>query len=85
MRRMPPPDCEYTAPGSETEAIDCWAVATRRHVDSNGHTLGVFCAQHADAGAFHIDKVYRQRYGKKARAGDVTIELIESDASSTTV
>ncbi len=26
------PRCEYTAPGSETEAIDCWEEATRRHV-----------------------------------------------------
>jgi hypothetical protein len=40
------PDCEFTAPGSETEAIDCWEPATLRHV-RDGVTVGVFCADHS--------------------------------------
>lgn len=40
-----PPTCEYTAPGSETEAIDCWEPATVRHV-KDGVTTGVFCDEH---------------------------------------
>lgn len=47
VRKLPPPECEYTAPGSETEAIDCWAPAGRRHVGKDGVTTGVFCAEHS--------------------------------------
>lgn len=47
VRKLPPPDCEYTAPGATTEAIDCWDPATRRHVGADGVTTGVFCAEHS--------------------------------------
>lgn len=46
-RRRRPPDCEFTAPGSETEAIDCWDEATHRHVNSDGVTTGLYCAPHS--------------------------------------
>jgi hypothetical protein len=42
-----PPDCEFTAPGSETEAMDCWEPATHRRVDRDGVTTGLFCAAHS--------------------------------------
>ena len=41
-----PPFCEYTATGSTTEAVDCWAWATVRHVGPDGITKGVFCDAH---------------------------------------
>lgn len=51
--RLKDPRCEYTAPGSQTEAIDCQegprgtrARATRRHVSDDGRTLGLFCDLH---------------------------------------
>jgi hypothetical protein len=42
-----PPDCEFTAPGAETEAMDCWEPATHRRVDSDGVTSGLFCGPHS--------------------------------------
>lgn len=48
-KKLPPPDCEYTAPGSETEAVDCWEVATYRRVEDDV-TVGVFCAEHSQPG-----------------------------------
>lgn len=45
-RDLPLLDCEHTEPGAETEAIDCWATATKRHVNADGATVGVFCDEH---------------------------------------
>ena len=49
-----PVECEFTAPGSETEAVDCWEVATRRRV-KDGVTVGLFCSEHARRGDEEID------------------------------
>lgn len=46
MRPLPAADCEYTAPGATTEAVDCWEPATRRHVGTDGVTRGVYCEEH---------------------------------------
>lgn len=39
-------ECEHTAPGSTTEAIDCWEPAVVRLVDAKGVTKGVYCERH---------------------------------------
>lgn len=78
QRRLPPPICEYTAPGSETEGVDCWAEGTVRHVNPDGNTLGVSCQKHTDEVAFYIQNLMVARYGRKAGLGDVTIELMEN-------
>jgi len=52
IRDLPkPPDCEYTAQGSTTEAVDCWEPATHRHLNADGVTIGVFCPTHKNGNA----------------------------------
>lgn len=48
-RELPKPDCEFTAPGSETDALDCWQVATWRYVDDDGATRLLLCGEHHGA------------------------------------
>lgn len=54
------PDCEYTAPGSETEAVDCWADAKWRHYDKDGRIVGLFCDAHSTPAQPGTDREYRE-------------------------
>lgn len=67
--RLKDPKCEYTAPGAETDAIDCKegpldllgrttrARATRRHVNDEGKTIGLFCDKHSNPNLREVAEV----------------------------
>ena len=49
--RMRDPKCEFMEPGTViVERPACRERATRRHVDDNGKTLGLFCDDHNHPG-----------------------------------